>query len=74
MECMPTTLSKNRNRNRKVPLKPTPKPVLPAGARCVSQTPIVMMMLLKEDRLSLCQRHTGVCDGSRKQDPVVVRG
>jgi hypothetical protein len=35
------------------------------------ETPIVMMMLLKEDCLSQCRKHTGVCDSSRKQDPVV---
>jgi hypothetical protein len=74
MECMPTTLSKNRNRNRKIPLKPTPKARVTSRGSMCPKTPIVMMMLLKKDRLSLCQRHTGVCDSSRKQDPVVVRG
>jgi hypothetical protein len=42
MECMPTTLSKNRNRNRKIPLKPTPKARVTSRGSMCPKTPIVI--------------------------------
>lgn len=60
----------SRNRNRKS-LPTNAKARVASRGSMRPETPIVMMMLLKEDCLSLCRKHTGVCDSSRKQDPVV---
>jgi hypothetical protein len=61
----------SRNRNRKF-LPTNAKARVASRGSMRPKTPIVMMMmLLKEDCLSLFQKHTGVCDSSRKHDPVV---